>query len=113
MDMLYQKYSNPLEFIKLYINQGSFGEFVAEIINLENKHKKEELEKENEEKLWQLYLHSMPDKSFDDWRSEVLGQTQKTIGGDVRLSNPLSMSKEETESQKQKARNILKTFSMS
>ena len=75
MDLLYNRYSNPLELMKIYINQGRFGEFVENILEMENKRKKEEIEKENENQLWQLYLHSlysMPEvMSFEDWKKEV------------------------------------------
>ena len=53
MDLLFSRYASPLDFMKLYINQGRFGEFVEGIIGLENKRRKENNEKENDDKLWQ------------------------------------------------------------
>ena len=72
MDLLYSRYANPFEFMRLYIDQGRFGEFVAEIVTAENKRKKEQTEKEEEDKLWMAYVRVAPDKSFSDWKTEFL-----------------------------------------
>lgn len=72
MDLLFSRYASPFEFMRLYIEQGRFGEFVTEIISAENKRRKEQAEKEDEEKLWAAYIHSFSDKSFSDWKSEIL-----------------------------------------
>ena len=106
MDLLYSRYSNPLEFMRLYINQGRFGEFVAEILEMDAKRKQEEADKDNEQKMWEMYLHSMADKSFNDWKKDVLSNSssnQKPVS--------LSMNDDQVEDAKQKARGILKNFS--
>ena len=106
MDLLYSRYSNPLEFMSLYINQGRFGEFVAEILEMDAKRKQEEADKDNEQKMWEMYLHSMADKSFNDWKKDVLSNrnsNQKPVS--------LSMNDDQVEDAKQKARGILKNFS--
>ena len=54
MDLLYSRYSNPLEFMHLYMEQGRFGEFVTNILEMDQKRKQEEAEKENERNLWEL-----------------------------------------------------------
>lgn len=79
--MLYSRYSNPIEFMRLYIDQGRFGEFTAEIINAENKRRAEQEEKEAEERLWAAYIHSYSDKSFADWKSEILQPTVRAKSG--------------------------------
>lgn len=76
MDMMYQRYTCPLEFMNLYIENGQFGQLVTDIIESEHKRKQEEAEKEEERKLWELYLHSMSDKSFNEWKNEMLTQSQ-------------------------------------
>ncbi len=58
--------------MRLYIEQGRFGEFTAEIISAENKRKQEQEEKETEERLWAAYVHSYSDKTFTDWKAGVL-----------------------------------------
>ena len=106
MDLLFSRYASPLDFMKLYIDQGRFGEFVEGIIGLENKRKKEEEEKENDDKLWQAYLHSMSEKSFIEWKREL-----KQSEGNKKQPETLSMTDERVEDVKKQARGILKNFS--
>ena len=72
MDLLFSRYASPFEFMRPYIEQGRFGEFVTEIITAENNRRKEQAEKEDEEKLWTAYIHSYSDKSYSDWKSEIM-----------------------------------------
>lgn len=81
MDLLYSRYSNPMEFMRLYIDQGRFGEFVTEIITQENKRRKEQEEKESDGRLWAAYIHSYSDKSFVEWKSEILRPVRQANGG--------------------------------
>ena len=104
MDLLYSKYSNPLEFMRLYIEQGRFGEFVENILLLENKKRKEEAEKENEDKMFELYVHSYSDKSFNDWKNEAVSAPSE--------KKSLSMTDDEVEAEKARSRNILKSFKL-
>lgn len=71
------------------MEQGRFGEFVYEIISSEYKRRKDEAKKENDRKMWELYLHSYSDKSFDGWKEEVEQNTKnKTVGKrDAELTN--------------------------
>lgn len=86
MDLLYSRYASPFEFIRPYIDQGRFGELVSEIINQENERRKEQVEKDEDMKLWLMYLHSFSDKSFIDWKSDVMNassqKTRKSIKDD-------------------------------
>lgn len=59
--------------MKLYIEQGRFGEFVSEILLAEKKRKEELAKKEEDERWWSLYLHSYSDKSFIQWKEELTG----------------------------------------
>ena len=104
MDLLFSRYASPLDFMKLYINQGRFGEFVEGIIDLENKRRKEEEEKENDNKLWQAYIRSMSEKSFVDWKNEL-------EQGSNKQPETLSMTNERAADVKEQARGILKRFS--
>ena len=104
MDLLFSRYASPLDFMKLYINQGRFGEFVEEIINLENKRKKEQQEKEDDDKLWQAYIRSMSEKTFTDWKKELKQD-------DNKQPETLSMTNERVANVKEQARGILKGFS--
>lgn len=102
MDLMYSRYSNPEELMHIYINQGRFGELVSEIVKMENERKRREAEKEDDNKLWLVYLMSASDKSFSEWKKEL-----------VEESKPVnySMSNEQVDNAKQKARGILKNFS--
>lgn len=51
------------------------------IISKENRRRQEEAEKENEQKLWQLYVHSVTDKSFNDWKAQVLQSSGTASAG--------------------------------
>lgn len=74
MDLLYSRYASPKELMNTYIKRGRFEEFVTNIIRLENNRRKEQAEKDEEQKLWSMYIHSMSDKSFNDWKAGVLPQ---------------------------------------
>ena len=104
MDLLFSRYASPLDFMKLYMDQGRFGEFVEGIISLENKRRKEEKEKEEDDKLWQAYIRSMSEKSFSDWKNEL-------SQGSNEQPETLSMTNERVADVKEQARGILKSFS--
>ena len=72
MDMLYRAYSNPLDLMNMYINQGRFGKFVTGFLEAEYDRRKEDAEKDEEWKLWIMYVHSYSEKSFGEWKSEVI-----------------------------------------
>ncbi len=69
------------------MEDGRFGEFVQEIISSENKRKQAEAQKEEDRKLWELYLHSASDKSFRDWKDEVLKANRNVGKRDADLTN--------------------------
>lgn len=87
-----------------YIKRRRFGEFVYRVIDRENQRRKEEAEKEENNRLWIAYVHSMSEKSFVEWRNGLETQQNKQ-------PKSLSMTKEEVEEAKQQARGILKRFS--
>lgn len=74
MDLLYSRYASPKELMNTYIKRGRFGEFATNIIKAENNRRKEQAEKDEEKKLWSMYIHSMSTKSFNDWKSDMLSQ---------------------------------------
>lgn len=80
MDLLYSRYSNPMDLMNHYMNQGRFGEFVNNVIELEYERKKEEADRLEEQKLWSMYtIHSMwsPGESFNAWKQKVLRPERK------------------------------------
>lgn len=87
MDLLYQRYASPMELMNRYINQGRFGEFVSHILNSEYEKKKAEADKENERMLWEMYIHSMTDKSFNEWKQGVLNNPGATKSKDEDMTD--------------------------
>lgn len=78
MDLLYRAYSNPLDLMNIYINQGKFGKFVEGFLEAEYERKKAEAEKDENWKLWVMYVHSYSDKSFTDWKRDALKNASDT-----------------------------------
>lgn len=92
MGMLYSQYSNPLELMNIYINQGRFGEFVSGFIDAEAERKKAEAKKDEDNKLWLAYLMSRSEKTFEQWKNDVVinsseNRNQKHGGGDEYLDD--------------------------
>lgn len=102
MDLLFSKYASPLEFMNLYIEQGRFGEFVSEILQLEAEKQQKETEKENDDRLWLAYLMSMSDKSFSDWKKGLYQKKEEL---------PQGMTDQQVEKAKAQAHEILQKVS--
>ena len=107
MDLLYSKYASPMEFMKMYIDQGRFGEFVQNIVEIENKRKQEEAELASDNRLWIAYVHSMSEQSFVEWKEGLKQQAKEQSNKPVSYS----MNNEQVADVKAKARGILKTIS--
>lgn len=89
MDLLYSRYSNPMDLVGRYINQGRFGKFVFSILEAEYERKKQEAERENDLKLWIAYVHSYSDKSYDEWKKQIFrtSSTKKAGKSDADLTD--------------------------
>lgn len=61
-----------MDLITRSIRRGRFGVFVEGFLRAESERRQAEAEKENDWMLWVAYVHSYTDKSFDDWKREVL-----------------------------------------
>lgn len=101
MDLLFSKYASPMDLMKIYIDQGRFGEFVSEILEMEMKRKEAEAEKDSENKLWIAFVHSKSDKTFSAWKEELKKKDEP---------EDYSMTDEQVEEVKQKSKGILKGF---
>jgi hypothetical protein len=55
----------------MYINQGRFGKFVTGFLEAEYEKRKEEAEKDLDWKLWMMYINSMTDMTFGEWKDSV------------------------------------------
>ena len=86
MDLIFKRYSSPFIFLENLIENNKFYDGVHTIWN-----------KANDDKLWELYLHSMSEKSFTDWKNELTYKDE-------------TPKEENLEVAKIKARNILNHF---
>ena len=59
-DLLYQRYSNPLELLDLMIQSGRLEEFLHEMLHI----RKEEME---DKSLWEAWLHKIWDMEWSDY----------------------------------------------
>lgn len=91
MDLLYSRYSNPMELVRSYIRRGRFGEFVTGILQAEQDRRKAEAKRDEDLKEWIAYVHSFSDKSFNDWKAQLIGsaeaKTGKKASGDYDLDD--------------------------
>jgi hypothetical protein len=88
MDLLYRAYSNPMDLMSRYINQGRFGDFVSGFLEEERKRKEEEHTKDEDWKAWVAYVHSHSDKSFIEWKDGIL----KSAKNESRNSNDAELT---------------------
>lgn len=77
-----------------YIKTGRFGDFVKGVMTEANRRKTEEAEKEEDNKLWLMYClmgsrgFIEPNKSYGDWKNEVLRPaTVSKTGSDASLND--------------------------
>jgi hypothetical protein len=81
MDMLYSRYACPMDLMNGYINRGQFGKFVSSFLESEYERRKEEMEKDDDMKLWIMYvhisIHSEMTESFGEWKDRVLKSSTK------------------------------------
>lgn len=75
-----------MDLIKMYIRRGRFGEWVTSFLEDENQRKQDEAEKENEWKLWTMYIHSMSDLSFIEWKKQILKSANNKTNRDEDLN---------------------------
>lgn len=89
--MIFKRYSSPFLFLDNLLIQGRFSDGIDTIYK-----------QVEEEKLWQLYLSNpMKDKSYIEWKNEIIYKNQEQNGFEVA---------ENIEDIKNNARNILKNF---
>lgn len=63
MDLLHQRYASPFSFMGNMMRVGRFSEFVDSVIQTINK----ETEDKGEQRMWELYLHRVFDKSYSEF----------------------------------------------
>ena len=71
MDLLAQRYASPFFVIDEMIRQNRFLEFVLEINQIH-------YEEEQDKILWDIWLHKVFDKGFEEWKKSVKLKTEDT-----------------------------------
>lgn len=94
MDMLYAKYSCPMDLVNTYINRGRFGEFVDEFLTLEYERRKSEADKQQHRDLWEMYVHSEFTGTFDEFKERVLKPVSTTKGGTTRENSDSDLTEQ-------------------
>lgn len=93
MDMLYARYSSPMDLMSRYINQRRFGDLVTHIIKSDQEHRKETADKENDFYLWIAYVHQLkdipPEMTFTKWKEAIkeAAPEGRKSGGDADLDD--------------------------
>lgn len=87
MDLLFKRYASPFLLLDCYIRQGRLSEFVCEILELHN----------NDE-IWNIWLHKVHDKSFNEFKEEIDASIQQ------------EMTKEQIETTINDSKNIILNF---
>lgn len=87
MDLLYSRYSSPMDLVASYINRGRFGEFVSGFLHEESERLKADAEKNQDWQLWIAYVHCMPDEPFDEWKKRVMKPKKSTRGSDASMTD--------------------------
>lgn len=78
MDLLYSKYSSPMDLVDRYIKQGRFDTFVHGFLNARHEQERKEAERNNEWMLWVAYIHSYSDKTYGEWKKDFMGASKAT-----------------------------------
>ena len=94
MDLLYRRYNNPFSFLSRMISKYSLTDTIIKIWN-----------EAQEEKVFNMYLHSFSDKSFYEYKEEVLNSKRKQ----QENSHEMIDDEKKTEIVK-KSNDILKSF---
>lgn len=67
--MIFQRYSSPMAYLDRMIATGRLREFVDEFVKIKN----EEVE---DETIWEVWLHRIFDKGFDEFKKSLRGETK-------------------------------------
>lgn len=62
MDLLFKRYASPFLLVDPYIRTHRFTEFITEFLELRE-----------EDLMWEIWLHKIEDKSFEEFKESVKG----------------------------------------
>lgn len=75
MDLLAKRYASPFVLLDEMIRQGRFFDFVCEINKIRT-----------EERMWEVWLHKVFDKPFNEWRDSIMHTNQVNLEATVKNS---------------------------
>lgn len=95
MDLIYKRYSNPMELIDNMISLSNFSEFISELAD-----------NVSDEKLYDIWKSKVYDKSFADFKNEMMAKWKKSTG----IETSETMTDEEMETTINDSYEILNSF---
>lgn len=95
MDLVYKRYSNPMELIDNMISLSNFSEFISELAD-----------NVSDEKLYDIWKSKVYDKSFADFKNEMMAKWKKNTG----IETSETMTDEEMETTINDSYLILNSF---
>ena len=95
MDLVYKRYSNPMELIDNMISLSNFSEFISELAD-----------NVSDEKLYDIWKSKVYDKSFADFKNEMMAKWKKSTG----IETSETMTDEEMETTINDSYEILNSF---
>lgn len=95
MDLVYKRYSNPMELIDNMISFSNFSEFISELSD-----------NVSDEKLYDIWKSKVYDKSFADFKNEMMAKWKKNTG----IETSETMTDEEMETTINDSYEILNNF---
>ena len=75
MDLLFRRYADPFLIVSQMLYAGKFAEFIPQIFK-----------KEEEDRLWELYIHSHSNKTFAEYKEEVMIQSTPVSEEDLEAT---------------------------
>lgn len=95
MDLVYKRYSNPMELIDNMISLSNFSEFISELAD-----------NVSDEKLYDIWKSKVFDKSYADFKNEMMTKCKNNAGIEVSET----MTDEEIETTINDSYDILNNF---
>jgi hypothetical protein len=95
MDLVYKRYSNPMELIDNMISFSNFSKFISELAD-----------NVSDEKLYDIWKSKVYDKSFADFKNEMMAKWKKNTG----IETSETMTDEEMETTINDSYEILNNF---
>lgn len=81
MDLLFKRYASPFLILDSYIENGSLTSFLRTLY-----------EKVGEERMWEVWLYKVDNKSFDEFKNSIVEANEKVDNSTDTINDILSNS---------------------